>query len=100
MSCSIHITARLVAFCIDLLVLPTHCSYALQPLNRSIFLPLKKTVAAEANKLAGLDPELYVRTKDINAAIQLKRIEQTLTYIFNRTQHGRVDSFKRRQVSI
>ena len=74
---SSYITADLIAFCmdnaIDLLILPPHCSHALQPLDVSIFSPLKKALAAETDKLASLDPgrqsrvewtEAYIRARE------------------------------------
>ncbi|KYG39556.1 hypothetical protein M433DRAFT_48760, partial [Acidomyces richmondensis BFW] len=42
---SSHITADFIAFCmdnaIDILILPPHCSHALQPLDVSVFSPTK-----------------------------------------------------------
>jgi hypothetical protein len=57
---SSHITAALIAFCmdnaIDILILPPHCSHVLQPLDVSIFSPLKKALAAKTDKVTSLDP--------------------------------------------
>ena len=41
---------------IDILILPPHCSHVLQPLDVSIFSPLKKALAAETDKVTSLDP--------------------------------------------
>ena len=68
-----HVTARLISFCIDhaidILILLPHCSHVLQPLDVSMFSPLKKALAAETDKLASLDPS------------RLSRIEWTEAYI-------------------
>jgi len=74
---SSHITAGLIAFCIDnaidILILPPHCSHVLQPLDVSIFSPLKKALAAETDKVTSLDPghqsrvewtEAYIRARE------------------------------------
>ncbi|KXL50476.1 MAG: hypothetical protein FE78DRAFT_85018 [Acidomyces sp. 'richmondensis'] len=62
---SSHITADFIAFCIDnaidILILPPHFSHALQPLNVSVFLPLKKALTAETDKLTRLDPGRTLR---------------------------------------
>jgi hypothetical protein len=72
-----HMTANVIAFCmenaIDLLVLPPHCSHILQPLDGSIFAPLKRALAIETDSVARLDPgrvaraewtQMYIRAKD------------------------------------
>ena len=72
-----HITADLIALCmenaIDILILPPHCSHALQPLDVSVFSPLKKALAVQTDKLASLDPgriprvewtEAYIRARE------------------------------------
>ena len=58
---SSHITAKFIAYCmdnkIDLLVLPPHTSHVLQPLDISIFQPLKRALATETDCLAALNLE-------------------------------------------
>jgi hypothetical protein len=62
-----HMTANVIAFCmeneIDLLVLPPHCSHILQPLDVSIFAPLKRALAIETDSVARLDPGRVARTE-------------------------------------
>ena len=74
---SSHITANLIAFCmqssIDLLILPSHCSHVLQPLDISMFAPLKRALAAETDALCRIDSgripriewtEMYIRARE------------------------------------
>jgi hypothetical protein len=74
---SSHITANFIAYCmnnqIDLLVLPPHTSHVLQPLDISIFQPLKRALATETDRLAALDSgripriewtEAYIRARE------------------------------------
>jgi hypothetical protein len=78
-------TANVIAFCmenaIDLLVLPPHCSHILQPLDGSIFAPLKRALAIETDSVARLDPgrvaraewtQMYIRA--IEKAVTLSNI--------------------------
>jgi hypothetical protein len=71
-----HITANLIAFCmeqyIDLLILPPHTSHVLQPLDISIFAPLKRALAYETDQISRLDcgrisrvqwTEMYIRAR-------------------------------------
>lgn len=67
---------------IDLLVLPPHTSHTLQPLDISIFQPLKRALATETNRLAALDlgriprvewTEAYIR--GCKKAFSLKNIQ-------------------------
>ena len=73
---SSHITAKLIAFCmkhlIDLLILPPHCSHFLQPLDVSVFAPLKRALASETDAMSRLDSgriarvewtEVYIRAR-------------------------------------
>jgi hypothetical protein len=68
-----HITANVIAHCmehvIDLLILPPHCSHVLQPLDVSVFSPLKRALAAETDSVARLD------------AGRVARVEWTRMYI-------------------
>ncbi|KAM0711415.1 hypothetical protein Q7P35_002155 [Cladosporium inversicolor] len=68
-----HITANVIAHCmeraIDLLILPPHCSHILQPLDVSVFSPLKRALAAETDAVARLD------------AGRVSRVEWTQMYI-------------------
>ncbi|KYG42003.1 hypothetical protein M433DRAFT_158411 [Acidomyces richmondensis BFW] len=70
---SSHITADFIAFyidnAIDILILPLHCSHTLQPLNVSVFSPLKKALAAETDKLTRLDPGRTLRVELTRAYI-------------------------------
>lgn len=54
---------------IDLLILPPHCSHILQPLDLSIFSPLKRALAAETDAVVRLD------------AGRVSRVERTQMYI-------------------
>ncbi|KYG39767.1 hypothetical protein M433DRAFT_9989 [Acidomyces richmondensis BFW] len=62
---SSHITARFIAFCIEhsieLLILPPYTSYVLQPLDVSVFSPLKRALAAETDALSCLSPSRIQR---------------------------------------
>lgn len=58
---------------IDLLILPPHCSHVLQPLDVSVFSPLKRALAAETDAVARLDAgrvsriewtQMYIRARD------------------------------------
>lgn len=68
-----HITANVISFCmnnaIDLLILPPHTSHLLQPLDVSVFGPLKRSLAAETDAASRLDPG------------RIQRVEWTETYI-------------------
>lgn len=70
---SSHITARFIAFCllnaIDLLILPPHTSHITQPLDISVFAPLKQALAKEVDRKARLDSR------------RLPRVEWTEMYI-------------------
>jgi hypothetical protein len=54
-----HMAANIIAHCIehaiDLLILPPYCLYILQPLDVSVFSPLKRALAAEIDAVARLD---------------------------------------------
>jgi hypothetical protein len=62
-----HITANVIAFCIehaiDLLILPPHTSHVLQPLDVSMFSPLKHALAAETDLALRLDPGRVTRAE-------------------------------------
>jgi DDE superfamily endonuclease len=73
---SSHMTANFIAFCmdnaIDLLILPPHCTHVLQPLDISLFSPLKRALAVETDAVAELDhgriprvewTEMYIRAR-------------------------------------
>jgi hypothetical protein len=47
---SSHITGDMIAFCIDLLILPPHCSHLLQPLDVGVYRPLKRFHAQELDR--------------------------------------------------
>lgn len=68
-----HITANVISFCmehaIDLLILPPHTSHVLQPLDVSVFAPLKRALAAETDAVSRLDSG------------RIQRIEWTRMYI-------------------
>jgi hypothetical protein len=71
---SSHITANFIAYCmdnkIDLLVLPPHTSHVLQPLDISIFQPLKRALATETDRLAALDSGRIPRVEWTEAYIR------------------------------
>jgi hypothetical protein len=73
-----HITANVIAYCmqhmIDLLILPPHTSHMLQPLDVSVFSPLKRALAAETDAASRLDSG------------RISRIEWTSMYIRARQQ--------------
>jgi hypothetical protein len=54
-----HITANVIAHCmehaIDLLILTPHTSHVLQPLDVSVFSPLKRVLAAETDAASRLN---------------------------------------------
>ncbi len=54
-----HITANVMSHCMkpatDLLILPPHTSHMLQPLDVSVFAPLKRALAAETSAVSRLD---------------------------------------------
>lgn len=56
---SSHITANVISFCvhhdIDLVIMPPRCSHVLQPLDVSVFAPLKRALAEETDRVARLD---------------------------------------------
>jgi hypothetical protein len=62
-----HITANVTSQCIehaiDLLVLPLHTSHVLQPLDVSVFSPLKRALAAETDTSSRLDSDRISRTE-------------------------------------
>jgi hypothetical protein len=70
---SSHLTADVIAFCmehaIDMLILPPHTSHMLQPLDVSMFQPLKRALAKETDAAVRLD---YGR---------IPRVEWTSMYI-------------------
>jgi hypothetical protein len=55
---------------IDLLVLPPHTSHVLQPLDISIFQPLKRALATETDRLAALDSGRIPRVEWTEAYIR------------------------------
>ncbi|KYG40015.1 hypothetical protein M433DRAFT_98540, partial [Acidomyces richmondensis BFW] len=75
---SSHITANVIAHCmeyaIDLLILPPHTSHMLQPLDVSVFSPLKRALASETDAASRLDSG------------RIPRIEWTSMYIRAREQ--------------
>jgi hypothetical protein len=64
---SSHITANVIAHCmehaIDLLILPPHTSHVLQPLDVSVFSPLKRALAMETDAALRLDPGRITRSE-------------------------------------
>lgn len=76
-----HITANVIAYCmehaIDLVILPPHTSHVLQPLNVSVFAPLKPALAAETDTASRLDPGRIQRTEW--AAMYIRAREKAFT---------------------
>jgi len=76
-----HITANVVAYCmehaIDLLILPPHTSHKLQPLDVSVFSPLKRALAAETDAVSRLDSGRIQRVDWTNMYIRAR--ERALT---------------------
>jgi hypothetical protein len=64
---SSHVTTRVISFCmqnaIDLLIMPPHCSHVLQPLDVSVFAPLKRALGKETDKVARLDSSRIARVQ-------------------------------------
>jgi len=64
---SSHVTAKVISFCmqngIDLLIMPPHCSHMLQPLDVSVFAPLKRALGKETDKVARLDSSRIARVQ-------------------------------------
>ena len=62
-----HITADLIGNCmkhaIDLLILPPHTSHMLQPLDVSVFAPLKRALASETDAASRLDSGRIARVE-------------------------------------
>ncbi|KYG39724.1 hypothetical protein M433DRAFT_79577, partial [Acidomyces richmondensis BFW] len=52
--------------------LPPHCSHVLQPLDVSIFSPLKKALTAETDKVTSLDPGRQSRVEWTKAYIRAR----------------------------
>lgn len=48
---------------INLLILPPHTLHVLQPLNVSVFLPLKRALAAETNAASRVDTGCIARSE-------------------------------------
>jgi hypothetical protein len=71
-----HITGKLIAHCmehaIDLLVLPPHTSHKLQPLDVSVFSPLKRALAAETDAASRLDSGRIQRADWTNMYIRAR----------------------------
>lgn len=72
-----HITANVIAYCmgnaIDLLILPPHTSHVPQPLDISVFAPLKRALALETDAASRLDfgriqrvewTKMYIRARE------------------------------------
>jgi hypothetical protein len=72
-----HITTNVIAHCmkhaIDLLILPPHTSHMLQPLDVSVFGPLKRALAKETDAVSRVDygriqrvewTEMYIRARE------------------------------------
>lgn len=64
---SSHVTAKVISFCmqnaIDLLIMPPHCSHVLQPLDVSVFAPLKRALGKETDRVARLDSSRIARVQ-------------------------------------
>jgi hypothetical protein len=71
-----HLTARFIAFCldahIDLVCLPPHTSHILQPLDVSLFGPLKRALAREFDPLFRLDTRRIPRVEWTTAFIRAR----------------------------
>ena len=73
---SSHMTANFIAYCmkhlIDLLILPPHTSHLLQPLDVSVFAPLKRALAEETDRVARLDSNRISRTEWVSMLIRAR----------------------------
>jgi hypothetical protein len=83
---SSHVTARFIAYCItskiDLFLLPPYSSHKTQPLNLSIFRPLKTVLNLEVDRIF------------CHLTMQLLRIEWTSAYIETRARCFRPSSIE------
>jgi hypothetical protein len=81
-------TANVIAHCmeraIDLLILSSHCSHILQPLDVSVFSSLERALAAETDAVARLD------------ASRVSRVEWTQIYIQAREKAFTIANIKSR----
>lgn len=66
---------------IDLLILPPHTSHVLQPLDVSVFAPLKRALAAETDKASRLDPGRIQRVEWVTMYIRARAEAFTSTNI-------------------
>ena len=73
---SSHMTAKFIALCmdsnIDMLILPPHTSHELQPLDISLFQPLKKALAIETDRLTALADSRIPRAEWVEAYIRAR----------------------------
>ena len=71
-----HLTAKFISYCIDkeidLVVLPPHTSHQLQPLDVSIFSPLKRALSNEVEKLFRLTTRRIPRVEWMSAYIKAR----------------------------
>jgi hypothetical protein len=83
---SSHVTARFIAFCIiskiDLFLLPPHSSHKTQPLNLSIFGPLKTALNLEIDRIFR------------HSTMRLPRVEWTSAYIKARARCFKLSSIE------
>jgi hypothetical protein len=83
---SSHVTARFIAYCItskiDLFLLPPHSSHKTQPLNLSIFGPLKTALNLEVDRIFR------------HSTMRLPRVEWTSAYIKARARCFRPSSIE------
>ena len=82
---SSHVTARVISFCmqnaIDLLIMPPHCSYVLQPLDVSAFAPLKRALGKETDKVARLDSSRIARVQWTEMYMRARRFAFSMSNI-------------------
>ena len=82
---SSYMTANFIAYSmdknIDLLILPPHTSHMLQPLDVSIFSPLKRALRVETDRLIALDSGRIARVEWTEAYIRARQRAFTLSNI-------------------
>ena len=82
-----YITANVIAHCmehaIDLLILPPHTSHMLQPLDVSVFAPLKRALASETDAASRLDSGRILRVEWTSIYIRARQKALVLANIIS-----------------
>lgn len=82
-----HITANVIAYCmehtIDLLILPPHTSHVLQPLDVSVFSPLKRALAIKTDAASRLNAGRILRSEWTSMYIRARQSALGLSNILS-----------------